>query len=235
MPKIIILPLPKISGSGVINTSGEKIFTPSANTYWGDFKLSILIPLPTLNSPTISLQGNILTISKGTANGDFIPSTYIIYRNGTELIEIEGGRTKTFDLSTLITQEGSYNIYVKATREQFRNSSASNTVVYSTEQPPYTVLIKELRGAEGLEWSAFDGQNASGKYLKVFSSESSLPISLQISSGYLYLQCQDSTYLGDTSESLIIQNISITNNPVSLTYKVRGSGEITYISATDIP
>ena len=238
MPKLAILTLPnKYTGSGVVNTSGTKVFTPEENKYFGDFNLSVLISLPTLPTlyaPVISLSGNILTITKGVGNGNFIPTSYIIYKNGVKLTTIEGAASKTVDLSTLITQDGSYNIYVIAVRDNFINSNASNTVVYSKEKPPYTVTINEIRGTSGLEWSAYDGQNDQGTYLKVFSSEATLPISLQINSGYLYLRCQDNTTNGDTSTGTIIQNINITNDPVTLLYKVNGSGSIEYISATDI-
>lgn len=235
MPKLAILTLPnKYTGNGVVNTSGTKVFTPEENKYFGDFNLSVLISLPTLYAPVISLSGNILTITKGAGNGNFIPTSYIIYKNGVKLTTIEGAASKTVDLSTLITQDGSYNIYVIAVRDNFINSNASNTVVYTKERPPYTVTINEIRGTSGLEWSAYDGQNDQGTYLKVFSSEATLPISLQINSGYLYLRCQDNTTNGDTSTGTIVQNINITNDPVTLLYKVNGSGSIEYISATDI-
>ena len=235
MPKLAILTLPnKYTGSGVVNTSGTKVFIPEENKYFGDFNLSVLISLPTLYAPVISLSGNILTITKGVGNGNFIPTSYIIYKNGVKLTTIEGAASKTVDLSTLITQDGSYNIYVIAVRDNFINSNASNTVVYSKEKPPYTVTINEIRGTSGLGWAAYDGQNDQGTYLKVFSSEATLPISLQINSGYLYLRCQDNTTNGDTSTGTIIQNINITNDPVTLLYKVNGSGSIEYISATDI-
>ena len=237
MPKLAILPLLKYTGYGTVNTSGTKVFTPEENKYFGDFNLSVLISLPTLPTlyaPVISLSGNILTITKGVGNGNFIPTSYIIYKNGVKLTTIEGAASKTVDLSTLITQDGSYNIYVIAVRDNFRNSNASNTVVYSKEKPPYTVTINEIRGTSGLEWTAYDGTGQEGQYLRAFSNESSLPRSWQGSSGHLYLECEGSTTGGDTSTNLIIVNTDITDNPVGLTYDVKGSGTIEYISATRI-
>ena len=236
MPKLAILPLPnKYTGSGKVNTSGTKVFTPFANAYFEKFKLDINIPLPTLKSPTLTLHNKNLTITNGLGNGKFIPDKYkITWKDDIQLTEINGASSTTVDLSTLITEEGTFVLYAKAIKDPFLDSYASNAIVYTNEQPPYTVTINEIRGTSGLGWTAYDGINQEGEYLTEFSNESSLPISLQINSGHLYLECEGSTTGGDTSTNLIITNTDITDNPVGLTYDVKGSGTIEYISATRI-
>lgn len=239
MPKLAILALPnKYTGSGVVNTSGTKVFTPRANAYFEQFKLDIYIPFPTLNPPTLTLSNTNLSITNGWGNGSFIPDKYKIYwKNDIQLAEINGASSTTVDLSTLITEEGTFVLYAIAIQDLFNDSSASNSIVYTNEQPPYTVTINEIRGTSGLLWAAYDGTGQEGTYLREFSSESSLPISLQISSGHLYLECEGGRTdiaNADTSTNPIITNTNITNAPVTLTYDVKGSGAIEYISATYI-
>lgn len=235
MPKLAILPLLKYTGYGTVNTSGTKVFTPEENKYFEKFNLHIYISLPTLKSPTLTLHNKNLTITNGLGNGKFIPDKYkITWKDGIQLTEINGASSTTVDLSTLITEEGTFVLSAKAIKNSFRDSYASNSIVYTNEQPPYTVTINEIRGTSGLGWTAYDGTGQEGQYLREFSNESSLPISLQINSGHLYLECEGSTTGGDTSTNLIIVNTDITDNPVGLTYDVKGSGTIEYISATRI-
>lgn len=235
MPKLAILPLLKYTGYGTVKSSGTEVFTPEENKYFEKFNLSVYISLPTLKSPTLTLRNKNLTITNGLGNGKFIPDKYKIYwKDNIQLVEISGTSSTTVDLSTLITEEGTFVLDAKAIKDSFRDSYSSNSIVYTNEQPPYTVTINEIRGTSGLLWTAYDGTGQEGKYLKEFSNESSLPISLQISSGHLYLECEGSTTGGDTSTNLIIVNTDITDNPVGLTYDVKGSGTIEYISATEI-
>lgn len=238
MPKLAILPLSKYTGYGVVESSGTKVFTPSANAYFEKFNLSVYISLPTLNSPTLTLRNKNLTITNGLGNGKFIPDKYkITWKDGIQLTEINGASSTTVDLSTLIAEEGTFVLYAKAIKDSFNNSYSSNSIVYTNEQPPYTVTINEIRGTRGLLWAAYDGTGQEGKYLREFSNKSSLPISLQISSGHLYLECEGGRTdiaNADTSTNPIITNTNITNAPVTLTYDVKGSGAIEYISATYI-
>lgn len=91
--------------------------------------------LPTLNAPTIALDGSTLTITD-TDNGNFAES-YDIYNSGALVANTE---STTFDLSTLFTEAGDYNITVKAKGTNFNDSADSNSVTYSISAADDSVM-----------------------------------------------------------------------------------------------
>ncbi len=108
------------TGTLDITTNGTKDVTNYAS-------VNVNVPLPTLNAPTISLSNSIVTITNPVTNGSFV-SGYDVYKNGTLLTSIT---LATVDLSTLITDAGTYTITVKAKGINFNDSVASNSVEYT--------------------------------------------------------------------------------------------------------
>lgn len=97
--------------------------------YVGLKEVTVNVPVeekPTLNAPTISLSNSTLTITNPATNGNFVTS-YRIFNGSAELAVVTG---TTVNLSTLLTDSGTYSITVKASAPNFNNSAASNAVEY---------------------------------------------------------------------------------------------------------
>ena len=101
-----------------------------------------------VGTPTISINGDILTITAGA--GD-TPTSYAIYANGNEIATTT---ETTVDLSEKL-DAGTYNIYVTACNSVYAETPASNTVSYTKSasggDEPTDVLNfdQEIRITEG--------------------------------------------------------------------------------------
>lgn len=82
---------------------------------------------PQLNAPTISITGNTLTITNPTSNGDFV-TAYKVY---TEYGYVATVTETTVDLTTIITEDGTYNVFVTCEGTNFEDSIASNAVSWT--------------------------------------------------------------------------------------------------------
>ena len=160
------------TGTLDITTNGTKDVTNYAS-------VNVNVPLPTLNAPTISLSNSTITITNPVTNGSFV-SGYDVYKNGTLLTSIT---LATIDLSTLITEGGTYTITVKAKGTNFNESVASNSVTY-TVSSGFEVQVSVRSDTEG-SMDFYDGQDTSGISLGSVSPGSSATFS--VSSGNLYV------------------------------------------------
>ena len=114
------------------------------------------MPLPTLNAPTISLSGSTLTITNPVTNGSFV-SGYDVYKNGTLLTSTI---SLTVDLSTLITDSGTYTITVKAKGTNFNDSVASNSVEYIVSSVSFVQVYPQKDG----DYTTLSNMNTSKIY-----------------------------------------------------------------------
>lgn len=107
-----------------------------------------------VNVPPISLSNSTVTITNPATNGSFV-SEYDVYKNGTFLTSIT---LATVDLSTLITDSGTYTITVKAKGTNFNESPRSNEVNYIvTPAGGYTLTIVQEQSGGELKVTKFDG------------------------------------------------------------------------------
>ena len=87
---------------------------------------------PTLNTPTISIEGDTLTITDNPDNGNFTSGFDIFVNNNKKSVTNEN----TYDLSSLNLAAGEYNISVAAQGANFYDSPASESAVYVVEETP---------------------------------------------------------------------------------------------------
>lgn len=204
------------TGTLDITSNGTKDVTNYAS-------VNVNVPLPTLNAPTISLSNSTVTITNPVTNGSFV-SGYDVYKNGTLLTSIT---LATVDLSTLITDSGTYTITVKAKGTNFNESAASNSVTY-TVSSGFEVQVS-VRSDTDSSLNFYDGQDTSGTSLGSVSPGSSATFS--VSSGYLYVRfgfsANDYYDPGTTTGGVSFQD----RDGYHFLYKVTGNGTISNMYA----
>ena len=133
----------------IVNAIPDEYISPSGSlnitengTYDIKAKANVVVNVesekPILNAPTISLSNSTLTITNPATNGNFVTS-YRIFNGSAELAVVT---SKTVDLSTLLTETGTYSITVKASAPNFNNSAASNAVEYVVQAAQkYTITV----------------------------------------------------------------------------------------------
>lgn len=204
------------SGTLDITTNGTKDITNYAS-------VNVNVPLPTLNAPTISLSNSTVTITNPVTNGSFV-SGYDVYKDGTLLTSIT---LATVDLSTLITDSGTYTITVKAKGTNFNESAASNSVTY-TVSSGFEVSVKISSSTfDANKFTFYDGQNSSALLLGTLSFGQSQ--TFIVASGYLYMST--------TNDGSNVRNTGQLSGGVTLVedgsmyakYKITGNGSISGI------
>lgn len=170
------------SGSQNITTNG---------TYDIKEKASVVVAVPssqpTLNAPTITIDDKTLKITNPASNGNFV-TKFKVFSNGMALTEaVIKGNTTTVDLSTLLTEAGTYSITAKASAANFNDSAASSAVSYEVAASGYTVTVTAESGT--YDFTVHDGQSSSGKLLGTFTSGKT--DNVICSSGYLYFNSSE--------------------------------------------
>ena len=152
---------------------------------------------PTLNAPTITLSDNTLTITDSN-NGNFADS-YAVYKDGVLLTTIT---TKTLDLSTLITEGGTYAITVKAKGTNFNDSVSSNSVSYIVSSV-ITCTISSI------PTNAYGGSN--GIYVTHNDTTyASTPVSFEVNAGDIIKLINETAYYQDgvkVNGSVVLNNL----------------------------
>ena len=149
-----------VKGSHYIYIKFRKDSAASSNYDSLKFKVRTEQIMPVLGSPTISLNGDILTITP-VANA----TSYKVFSNNNLLTT---STTTTVDLSTLFSEIGTYTITVTALASGYLESGSSNAVTYKLQlitldlttlnlsQGTHTIKVKAK--AEGYGDSAFSNE-----------------------------------------------------------------------------
>ena len=128
----------------VIPTGTVNITTNGTHDVSGKASVVVAVPSsqPTLNAPTIAINNSTLTITNPVSNGNFV-TKFKVFSNGTALTEaVIKGSTTTVDLSTLLTEAGTYSITAKASAANFNDSAASSAEEYVVQAAQkYTITV----------------------------------------------------------------------------------------------
>lgn len=195
--------------SVTITANGTVKITPDAGKTLSEVTVITAVESekPTLNAPTISLSNSTLTITNPATNGNFVTS-YRIFNGSAELAVVT---STTVNLSTLLTETGTYSITVKASAPNFNNSAASNAVSYEVAAAGYNVTVT----AENYDFVIYDGQSASGTRLGSLNGNGD-STTVICTSGYLYF---DTAAYGNITS--VTGGVTIVNDK---TVKVTGDG-----------
>lgn len=204
----------------IVNAIPDEYISPSGSlnitengTYDIKAKANVVVNIesekPTLNAPTISLSNSTLTITNPATNGNFVTS-YRIFNGSAELAVVT---SKTVDLSTLLTDSGTYSITVKASAPNFNNSAASNSVSYKVAAAGYNVTVT----ATNYDIRVYDGQSTSGALLATVGYGT--PKTVICTTGYLYIEGDGYGQNASVSGSVTMES--------SYKFKITGEGTIT--------
>lgn len=117
-----------------ITENGSTTVTPDSGKVLSKVTVEVNVSgsQPQLHAPTITKDDTIVTITDSTLNGDFVTG-YKLYAGDVLLSD---QTENTADLSSLITEYGSYSITAKTKGTNFQDSEASNAIEYVYEQIP---------------------------------------------------------------------------------------------------
>lgn len=208
----------------VIPTGTVNITTNGTHDVSGKASVVVAVPSsqPTLNAPTIAINDKTLTITNPASNGNFV-TKFKVFSNGTALTEaVIKGSTTTVDLSTLLTEAGTYSITAKASAANFNDSAASSAVEYVVQAAQkYTITVTNTGNYDitftqkGVTLTTVAGSGGGGSGSGSFEAEAGAVTS---STGALYTQA-DTVVTGGVSVD------SVTST--SPTFTITGAGTIT--------
>ena len=135
----------------VIPTGTVNITSNGTHDVSGKASVVVAVPSsqPTLNAPTIAINDKTLTITNSASNGNFV-TKFKVFSNGTALTEaVIKGSTTTVDLSTLLTEAGTYSITAKASAANFNDSAASSAVSYTVAAAGYKLTVTQVGSTTG--------------------------------------------------------------------------------------
>lgn len=202
--------------SVTITANGTVKITPDAGKTLSEVTVITAVESekPTLNAPTISLSNSTLTITNPATNGNFVTS-YRIFNGSAELAVVT---STTVNLSTLLTDSGTYSITVKASAPNFNNSAASNAVEYVVQAAQkYTITVtntgnQDITFAQNGKTLTTVGAGASGSF-----------------------EAEAGTVTSDTGFALYMTNATVCTGGVTVdsatstspTFTITGDGTIT--------
>lgn len=208
----------------VIPTGTVNITTNGTHDVSGKASAVVAVPSsqPTLNAPTIAINDKTLTITNPASNGNFV-TKFKVFSNGTALTEATiKGSTTTVDLSTLLTEAGTYSITAKASAANFNDSAASSAVEYVVQAAlKYTISVTNTGNYDitftqnGKTLTTVVGSGSGGTGSGSFESEAGIVTS---NTGALYMD----------SSTVVTGGVTV-DSPTSTspTFTITGDGTIT--------
>lgn len=150
--EVSVPPTPTQEKNVTITENGSQTIIPDEGKTLSKVTITVdVVPssLPTLNAPTIAISDNTLTITNPASNGNFV-TKFKVFSDGTALTEaVIKGSTTTVDLSTLLTEAGTYSITAKASAANFNDSAASSAVSYEVAAAGYKLTVTSIGSYSG--------------------------------------------------------------------------------------
>nr|DAD77505.1 MAG TPA: hypothetical protein [Podoviridae sp. ctaNW81] len=116
-------------------------------------------------APTLSISGSTLSI----VTSDNLPSTYTLTATGvgdtkTKSGILKSGATTTFDLSTWLTDIGTYTITAVGVNSLYATSDSSNAVTYTVAQPQLSAPTNLTADGTTVSWDAVENAESYDVY-----------------------------------------------------------------------
>ena len=116
-------------------------------------------------APTLSISGSTLSI----VTSDNLPSTYTLTATGvgdtkTKSGLLKSGTTTTFDLSTWLTDIGTYTITAVVVNSIYATSDSSNAVTYTVVQPQLATPQNVTAEGTTVSWDAVENAESYDVY-----------------------------------------------------------------------
>ena len=116
-------------------------------------------------APTLSISGSTLSI----VTSDNLPSTYTLTATGvgdtkTKSGILKSGTTTTYDLSTWLTDTGTYTITAVGVNSLYKTSDSSNAVTYTVQQPQLSAPSGLTIDGTTLSWDAVENAESYDVY-----------------------------------------------------------------------
>lgn len=116
-------------------------------------------------APTLSISGSTLSI----VTSDNLPSTYTLTATGVGATKtksgiLKSGTTTTFDLSTWLTDIGTYTITAVGVNSIYATSDSSNAVTYTVAQPQLSAPANLTADGTTVSWDAVENAESYDVY-----------------------------------------------------------------------
>lgn len=162
-------------------------------------------------APTLSISGSTLSI----VTSDNLPSTYTLTATGvgdtkTKSGLLKSGTTTTFDLSTWLTDIGTYTITAVGVNSIYATSDSSNAVTYTVAQPQLATPQNVSADGTTVSWDAVENAES----YDVYADDTVL---LGNTTGGAASSGETWLLLATVSYSAFSEDISFTSNGVSYT------------------
>lgn len=212
--------------SGTLEITGN-------GTYDVSDKASVVVGVssekPTLNAPTISLNGATLTITNPATNGNFV-TAYKVYDGATLVTTVT---TTTVDLSILITTAGTHIITVRASGTNFIDSAASNSVSYTVTLPTLSTPTISLVSGTTIQIDTID-DNATT--IEVFADGLSIGEVTKEATPLITFGIENSNYSaeeGMTWGAWVASSYNTANFVIANTNQIQDSSTGKYVAVAD--
>lgn len=134
------------------NTGVLVLSNPTANG-----SVTVVAEQIKIAAPTLSISGSTLSI----VTSDNLPSTYTLTATGvgdtkTKSGILKSGATTTFDLSTWLTDIGTYTITAVGVNSLYATSDSSNAVTYTVAQPQLSAPTNLTADGTTVSWDAVE-------------------------------------------------------------------------------
>lgn len=146
-----------VTVTGAAHTWNQNIGVLVLSNPTADGTVTVTAEQIKIAAPTLSISGSTLSI----VTSDNLPSTYTLTATGvgdtkTKSGLLKSGTTTTFDLSTWLTDIGTYTITAVGVNSIYATSDSSNAVTYTVAQPQLATPQNVSADGTTVSWDAVE-------------------------------------------------------------------------------